>query len=125
MGGVFNKIQTFGNEAVKGVVPVSSTVRDEKTLGKGGANQNIIYVRKGEEEAYVGSGKYPVNNTRVDMWVQVLMTAVRGANSTLTYGRPKGDERGDRWRGCGRCVRSGSISSACERRRMPWWCWWC
>jgi len=71
MGGVFNKIQTFGNEAVKGVVPVSSTVRDEKTLGKGGANQNIIYVRKGKKEAYVGSGKYLVNYTRVmDMWVQ-------------------------------------------------------
>ena len=42
MGGVFNKIQTFGNEAVEGVVPVSGTVRDEKTLGKGGANQSII-----------------------------------------------------------------------------------
>jgi hypothetical protein len=114
MGGIFNEIQTFRNEAVEGVVPVSGTVRDEKTLGKGGVNQNIIYVRKGEEEAYVGGGKYPINCTsgirEMDMWVQWLMTVVRGANSTLTYGCPKDDGRRGRWPECGQCVRSESIS---------------
>jgi hypothetical protein len=49
------------DEAVEGGV-VSTTVRNEETLGNGGANQNIVNVRVGEEEAY-GEGKYPVNCT--------------------------------------------------------------
>jgi hypothetical protein len=85
------------DEAVEGIVPVFSTVRNKETLGNGGANQNIVNVCIGKEEAYLG-GKYPVNCTSgivrsMDMWVQWLMTMVRGANSTLTYGRPRGDER--------------------------------
>jgi hypothetical protein len=90
--------ETVRDEAVKGGV-VSTTVRNEETLGNGGANQNIVNVRVGEEEAY-GEGKYPVNCTSririMDMWVQWLMTVVRGANSTLTYGRPRGDGGEDR-----------------------------
>jgi hypothetical protein len=86
------------DEAVKGGV-VSTTVRNEETLGNRGANQNIINVRVGEEKAY-GEGKYPVNCTSgikiMDMWVQWLMTVVRGANSTLTYGRPRGNGGEDR-----------------------------
>jgi hypothetical protein len=86
--------ETVRNEAVKGGV-VSTAVRNEETLGNGGTNQNVINVRVGEEEAY-GEGKYPVNCTGgiscVDMWVQWSMTVVRGASSTLTYGRPRGDE---------------------------------
>jgi hypothetical protein len=100
MGGVVVTKKAVRNEAVEGIVPVSGTVRDEETLGKRDANQNIIYVRVGEEEAYVG-GKYPVNCTsrmrKMDMWVQWLMTVVRGANSTLTYGCPRGDEREGNW----------------------------
>jgi hypothetical protein len=73
---------------------VSTAVRNKETLGNGGANQNIINVHVGEEEAY-REGKYPVNCTggirMMDMWVQWLMTVVRGANSTLTYGHPRGD----------------------------------
>jgi hypothetical protein len=84
------------DEAVEEVV-VSTAVRNEETLGNGGANQNIVNVCMGEEEAY-GEGKYPVNCTSgivrsIDMWVQWLMTVVRGASSTLTYGCPRGDER--------------------------------
>jgi hypothetical protein len=91
--------KTVRDEAVKGGV-VSTTVRNEETLGNGGANQNVINVRVGEEEAY-GEGKYPVNCTSergiMDMWVQWLMTVVRGASSTLTYGDgPRGDGGGDR-----------------------------
>jgi hypothetical protein len=101
MGGVVVTKEAVRNEAVEGIVPVSGTVRDEKTLGKRGTNQNIIYVRVREEEAY-GEGKYPVSCTsgimrNMDMWVQWLMTVVRGANSTLTYGRPRGDEQGGNW----------------------------
>jgi hypothetical protein len=82
------------DEAVKGGV-VSTTVRNEETLGNGGTNQNIVNVRVGEEEAY-GEGKYPVNCTSgivrsMDMWVQWLMTVVRGASLTLTYRCPRGD----------------------------------
>jgi hypothetical protein len=81
------------NEAVEGGV-VSTAVRNKETLGDGGAIQNIINVRVGEKEAY-GEGKYPVNCTSgmrdMDMWVQGLMTVVRGASSTLTYGCPRGD----------------------------------
>jgi hypothetical protein len=82
------------DEAVEGGV-ISTTVHNEETLGNGGTNQNIINVRVGEEEAY-GEGKYPVNCTSgivrsMDMWVQWLMTVVRGANSTLTYRRPRGN----------------------------------
>jgi hypothetical protein len=82
------------DEAVKGGV-VSTTVRNEETLGNGGANQNIVNVRMGKEEAY-GEGKYPVNcMSRIvrsmDMWVQWSMTVVRGASSTHTYGCPRGD----------------------------------
>jgi hypothetical protein len=87
------------DEAVKGGV-VSTTVRNEETLGNGSANQNVINVCVGEEEAY-GEGKYLVNCTSgivrsMDMWVQWLMTVVRGASSTLTYGRPRGDGGEDR-----------------------------
>jgi hypothetical protein len=87
------------DEAMEGGV-VSTTVRNEETLGNGGANQNIINVRVGEEKAY-GEGKYPVNCTSgivrsMDMWVQWLMTVVRGASSTLTYRRPRGDRGEDR-----------------------------
>jgi hypothetical protein len=86
------------DEAVEGGV-VSTTVCNEETLGNGGANQNVINVHVGEEEVY-GEGKYPVDCTSgikvMDMWVQWLMTVVRGANSTLTYGRPRGDGGGDR-----------------------------
>jgi hypothetical protein len=86
------------NEAVEGGV-ISTTVCNEETLGNRGANQNIINVRVGEEEAY-GKGKYPVNCTSgikiMDMWVQWLMTVVRGANLTLTYGCPRGDGGEDR-----------------------------
>jgi hypothetical protein len=83
------------DEAVEGGV-VSTTVHNEETLGNGGANQNIVNVRVGEEEVY-GEGKYPVNCTSgivrsMNMWVQWLMTMVRGVSSTLTYGCPKGDE---------------------------------
>jgi hypothetical protein len=59
---------------------VSTAVHNKETLGNGGANQNIVNVRVGEEEAY-GKGKYPV-----------VMTVVRGASSTITYGCPRGDE---------------------------------
>jgi hypothetical protein len=97
MGGVVVTKGTFGNEAVEGIVPVSGAVRNEETLGERGANQNVIYVRKGKRER-TWEGKYPVTCTsgtrNMDMWVQWLMTVVRGANSTLTYGRPRGDERG-------------------------------
>jgi hypothetical protein len=86
--------ETVRNEAVEGGV-VSTAVHNEETLGNGGANQNVINVRVGEEEAY-GEGKYLVNCTsgisNMDMWVQWLMTVVRGASSTLTYGCPRGDE---------------------------------
>jgi hypothetical protein len=78
---------------------VSTTVRNEETLGNRGANQNIVNVHVGEKEAY-GEGKYPVNCTSgikiMDMWVQWLVTVVRGASSTLTYGRPRGDGGEDR-----------------------------
>jgi hypothetical protein len=81
------------DEAVEGGVG-STTVRNKETLGNGGTNQNVINVRVGEEKAY-GEGKYPVNCTSgiwiMDMWVQWLMTVVGGANSTLTYGRPRGN----------------------------------
>jgi len=91
--------ETVQNEAVEGGV-VSTTVRNEETLGNGGVNQNVVNVRMREEEAY-GEGKYPVNCTSgivrsMDMWVQWLMTVVRGANSTLTYGRPRGDRGEDK-----------------------------
>jgi hypothetical protein len=84
------------DEAVKGIV-VNTAVRNKETLGNGGANQNIINVRVKEEKAYLG-GKYPVNCMSgivgsMDMWVQWLMTVVRGASSTLTYGHPRGDEQ--------------------------------
>jgi hypothetical protein len=83
------------NEAVEGGV-VSTAIRNKETLGNGGMNQNIVNVCVGEEKAY-GEGKYPVNCTSgivrsMDMWVQWLMTVVRGASLTLTYGRPRGDE---------------------------------
>ena len=42
MGGVFGNEQRIRDEAVKGVVPVRGAVRNEKRLGKGGTNQNII-----------------------------------------------------------------------------------
>jgi len=75
---------------------VSTAVCNKETLGNGGANQNIVDVCVREEEAY-GEGKYPVNCTsgisNMDMWVQWLMTVVRGASSTLTYGHPRGDEQ--------------------------------
>jgi hypothetical protein len=91
--------ETVRNETVKGGV-VSTAVCNKETLGNGGANQNIVNVRVGEEEAY-GEGKYPVNCTSgivrsMDMWVQWLMTVVRGASSTLTYRRPRGDRGEDR-----------------------------
>jgi hypothetical protein len=90
--------ETVRDEAVEGGV-VSTTVRNKETLGDGGVNQNIVNVRVGEKEAY-GEGKYPVNCTSgigvMDMWVQWLMTMVRGASSTLTYGGPRGDGGGDR-----------------------------
>jgi hypothetical protein len=81
------------DEAVKGGV-VSTTVRNEETLGNGGMNQNIVNVCVGEEEAY-REGKYLVNCTSgivrsMDMWVQWSMTVVRGVSSTLTYGCPRG-----------------------------------
>jgi hypothetical protein len=86
--------ETIQNEAVEGGV-VSTAVRNEETLGNRGANQNIVNVRVREEEVY-GEGKYPVNCMSgivrsMDMWVQWLMTVVRGANSTLTYECPRGD----------------------------------
>jgi hypothetical protein len=91
--------KTVRDEAVKGGV-VSTAVRNEETLGNGGANQNIVNVRVGEKEAY-GEGKYPVNCTSgfvrsMDVWVQWLMTVVRGASLTLTYGGPRGDGGEDR-----------------------------
>jgi hypothetical protein len=90
--------KTVRDETVKGGV-VSTTVCNEETLGNGGANQNVINVRVGEEEAY-GEGKYPVNCASergiMDMWVQGLTTVVRGASSTLTYDGPRGDGGGDR-----------------------------
>jgi hypothetical protein len=91
--------KTVRDEAVEGGV-VSTTVRNEETLGNGGANQNIVNVRVGEKGAY-REGKYPVNCTSgivrsMDMWVQWSMTMVRGASSTLTYGRPRGDGGEDR-----------------------------
>jgi hypothetical protein len=84
------------DKTVEGIV-VSTAVRNKETLGNGGANQNIVNVHIGEEEAY-GEGKYPVNCTSgivrsMDMWVQWLMTVVRGVSLTLTYGCPRGDER--------------------------------
>jgi hypothetical protein len=87
--------KTVRNEAVEGGV-VSTAVRNEETLSNGGANQNIVNVRVGEEKAY-REGKYPVNCTSrivrsINMWAQGLMTVVRGASSTLTYGCPRGDE---------------------------------
>jgi hypothetical protein len=86
------------DETVKGGV-VSTAVRNKETLGNGGANQNIVNVYVREEEAY-GEGKYPVNCTSgiriMDMWVQWLMTVVRGVSSTLTYGCPRGDGGEDR-----------------------------
>jgi hypothetical protein len=113
------------DEAVKGVVPVGSTVQDEKTLSEGGINQNIIYVRGGGKEVYVG-GRYPVNCTSgiissMDMWVQGLMTMVRGVNLTLTYGHPKGDGCRDKWPKCGWCVCSESISWAFEGQHGGCW----
>jgi hypothetical protein len=87
--------ETVRNETVKGGV-VSAAVRNEETLGNGGVNQNIVNVCVGEKEAY-GEGRYPVNCTSgivrsMDMWVQWLMTVVRGVSSTLTYRCPRGDE---------------------------------
>ena len=52
MGGVFSKEKRIRKETVKGIVPPYSTVRDEKCLGKRGANQNSVSVGIGEEEAY-------------------------------------------------------------------------
>jgi hypothetical protein len=87
--------EAIRDEAVEGGV-VSTTVRNEETLGNRGANQNIINVRVGKEGAY-GEGKYPVNCTSgivrsMDMWVQWLMTVIGGASSTLTYRCPRGNE---------------------------------
>jgi hypothetical protein len=52
MGGVFGKKKRIRKETVKGIVPPYSTVRDEKSLGKRGTNQDSISVGIGEEEAY-------------------------------------------------------------------------
>jgi hypothetical protein len=52
MGGVFSKEKRIRKETVKGIVPPYSTVRDKKSLGKGGANQNSVSVGIGEKKAY-------------------------------------------------------------------------
>ena len=53
MGGVFVKEKNIRKETMEGIVPVSSTVRDEKGLGKGGTSQGVVYKGEGEKEAYV------------------------------------------------------------------------
>jgi hypothetical protein len=52
MGGVFSEKKHIRKETVKGIVPPYSTVRDEKSLGKRGTNQNIIYEGMREEKTY-------------------------------------------------------------------------
>jgi hypothetical protein len=52
MGGVFSKEKHIRKEAVKGIVPPYSTVRDKKSLGKRGTNQNSVSIGIREEEAY-------------------------------------------------------------------------
>jgi hypothetical protein len=110
MGGIIVSIEPFENEGMEGIVPKFSTVRDKETLGNGGMSDNVHDVGAREEESY-GEDKYLVNCTSrivrsMDMWVQWLMTMVRGANLTLTYGLPRGNEREGRQPGCGPCVRS-------------------
>ena len=53
MGGIFVKEKGVRKETMEGIVPISSTVRDEKGLGEGGASQDVTYKREGEKEAYV------------------------------------------------------------------------
>ena len=53
MGGVFVKEKGIGKETMEGIVPVSSTVRNEKGLGKGGASQGIVCKGNGKKKAYV------------------------------------------------------------------------
>jgi hypothetical protein len=52
MGGVFSEKKHIREKTVKGIVPPYSTVRDEKSLGKRGTNQNSVSVGIREEEAY-------------------------------------------------------------------------
>ena len=40
-------------ETVEGIVPVSSTVRNENGLGEGGARQDVVCKGEGEKEAYI------------------------------------------------------------------------
>jgi hypothetical protein len=54
MGGIFSKEKHIRNEAVKGIVPPYSTVRNKKCLGKGGVNQNSVSVGIREEKVYTG-----------------------------------------------------------------------
>jgi hypothetical protein len=56
MGGVFSKEKRIRKKTVKGIVPPYSTVRDKKSLGKRGANQNSISVGIGEKKAYARWG---------------------------------------------------------------------
>jgi len=48
MGGIFSNKQRIRDKAMKGIVPVRGAVRNEKRLGKGGANQNIIHKCEGK-----------------------------------------------------------------------------
>jgi hypothetical protein len=54
MGGVFSKEKRIRKETVKGIVPPYGTVQNEKSLGKGGVNQNSVSVGIREEEVYAG-----------------------------------------------------------------------
>jgi hypothetical protein len=52
MGGIFSKEKHIRKETVKGIVPPYSTVRDKKSLGKRGVNQNSVSIGIGEKKAY-------------------------------------------------------------------------
>ena len=53
MGGVFVKEKGVRKETVEGIVPISSTVRNENGLGEGGTRQGVAYKGEGKKEAYV------------------------------------------------------------------------
>jgi hypothetical protein len=57
MRSVFVQEEGFRQVAVKGVVPFYRTIRDEYTLSKGGAEQDIVDKREGEKETYIRKDK--------------------------------------------------------------------
>jgi hypothetical protein len=54
MRGIFSEKKHIRKETVKGVIPPYSTVRNKKSLGKGGMNQNSVSVGIGEKKVYAG-----------------------------------------------------------------------